>query len=198
MVNIIDLGGYSPAHVATHRNNTKAAEVLLAHGCDVDFMRNGTGAAIHIAVERGHKKMVQMLLEPITKQLLQARDDANARTSVSRCTAPSSAPEPGLPSKGPSTFGKERFMEFFGSKSSQPHTQLHTQLFGSKSSQPHTQLHTQLFGSKRSQPHTQLHTQLFGSKSSQPHTQLHTQLFGSKSSQPSSLRTKSFDRGAAL
>eukprot|EP00798_Chlamydomonas_sp_ICE-L_P030377 gene30377-35383_t len=62
-VNIIDMGGYSPLHVTTYYNTPKAAQVLLTHGCDVDFMRNGTGAAIHIAVERGHKKMVKMLLE---------------------------------------------------------------------------------------------------------------------------------------
>eukprot|EP00798_Chlamydomonas_sp_ICE-L_P030378 gene30378-35386_t len=215
-VNIIDMAGYSPLHVTMYYNTPKAAQVLLTHGCDVDFMRNGTGAAIHIAVERGHKKMVKMLLEhgadatslnsenmtPIdlawrgghskiatmlqehmrpvgldrelgssqassntsttgtvgwvsglchktantkpsqatsdtntgtvgwgygwghttanTKQLLQVQDDATSRTSVFRCSAPSSTPESGPASKAPSNLCKERFMRFFGSKSSQP------------------------------------------------------------------------------
>jgi ankyrin repeat protein len=56
-------GGDSCIHIASHRGNLRAVELLLKGGVDVNLKGEMDYTALHYANSKGHKDVVQYLLE---------------------------------------------------------------------------------------------------------------------------------------
>ena len=62
-INVRELNGTTPLHVASKFGNLEAMHVLLEHGADVEVKNNGGETALQVAASHGGDKAVELLRE---------------------------------------------------------------------------------------------------------------------------------------
>jgi len=77
-VNIIQgftLKGLTPLHLACIKGKYREAEILIAHGADVDRLNQANRTSLHIACAKGNQALVRLLVTKTKKiNLLDTRD----------------------------------------------------------------------------------------------------------------------------
>jgi len=65
LVNALDVeeGRVTPLHWAANEAQTQIAEVLLAHGAEVDAPSEHGNTPLHVAAARGHSQVAQSLID---------------------------------------------------------------------------------------------------------------------------------------